>query len=184
MNEIKVNHVYDFTNSAEKLTVREKEVPNVKRIDWSKIKAAITRFLSHRLVRKNGIAAAIVLFVMLYGIGVSTVTEHRVAKRLTAELSEQYAAEFDARMETYISQQEAIERAVGDGSMQAQIEREAEAIAQVVDDEEEAVIFRMFADVVRKQPEVKDTSGKMKGKSHVCKFFKNNRKGWRCSDRN
>ena len=131
MNEIKVNH--DLSAFAKKENhLIEKEVSHMPRIDWMKVKAAIKRFLSHRLVRRNGIAAAVVLFITLYGLGVSAATEHRVTKRLTAELSEQYAAEFDARMNAYISQQEAIERAVGDGSMMAQMEREADAIAQVV----------------------------------------------------
>ena len=126
MNEIRVSSKnaiqrYDFQT--------KKKLPT---IDLDRVKAAVKRFLQGRFVRRNGIAAAVVLFVTLYGVGVSEVTEYRVTKRLTAELSEQYAAEFDARMNAYISLQEAIERVVGDGSMMAQMEREADAITQVV----------------------------------------------------
>ena len=83
-------------------------------------------------IRRNGILLAALALFVGWSWGISAVTAHRVEKEVTERLSAQYAAEYEARMEAYISQQEAIERVLGDGSMQAQMEREADAITQVV----------------------------------------------------
>ena len=85
-----------------------------------------------RFIRRYGVTFAVLFLFAAWTWGVSAVTARRVEKEVTEQLSAQYAAEFDARMEAYISQQEAIERVLGDGSMQAQMEREADAITQVV----------------------------------------------------
>lgn len=91
------------------------------------VKRAATQF-----IRQYGILLAALILFGAWTWGVSAVTARRVEKETTARLSEQYAAEFEERMNAYISQQEAIERVIGDGSMQAQIEREADAIARVI----------------------------------------------------
>ena len=127
MNEIRVSNEnaiqrYDDFQAKKKLPT----------IDLDRVKAAVKRFLQGRFVRRNGIAATVVLFVTLYGVCVSEVTEYRVGKRLTAELSAQYEAEYNTKLEAFISQQERMYRAVGDGSMQAEIEREADAITPVI----------------------------------------------------
>ena len=85
-----------------------------------------------QFIRQNGILLATLALFVVWSLGISAVTAHRVEKEVTERLSAQYAAEYEARMEAYISQQEAIERVLGDGSMQAQMEREADAITQVV----------------------------------------------------
>ena len=82
--------------------------------------------------RQNGILLATLALFAGWSWGISAVTARRVEKEVTERLSAQYAAEYEARMNAYISQQEAIERVLGDGSMQAQMEREADAIAQVI----------------------------------------------------
>lgn len=85
-----------------------------------------------QFIRQYGILLAALALFAGWSWGISAVTAHRVEKEVTERLSAQYAAEYEARMEAYISQQEAIERVLGDGSMQAQMEREADAITQVV----------------------------------------------------
>lgn len=85
-----------------------------------------------QFIRQYGILLAALALFAGWSWGISAVTARRVEKEVTERLSTQYAAEYEARMEAYISQQEAIERVLGDGSMQAQMEREADAITQVV----------------------------------------------------
>lgn len=85
-----------------------------------------------QFIRQNGILLAALALFAGWSWGISAVTANRVEKEVTERLSAKYAAEYEARMNAYISQQEAIERVLGDGSMQAQMEREADAIAQVV----------------------------------------------------
>ena len=85
-----------------------------------------------QFIRQNGILLATLALFVVWSLGISAVTARRVEKEVTERLSAQYAAEYEARMNAYISQQEAIERVLGDGSMQAQMEREADAIAQVI----------------------------------------------------
>lgn len=85
-----------------------------------------------QFIRQNGILLATLALFAGWSWGISAVTANRVEKEVTERLSAQYAAEFEARMNAYISQQEAIERVLGDGSMQAEIEREADAIARVI----------------------------------------------------
>lgn len=85
-----------------------------------------------QFIRQNGILLATLALFVVWSLGISAVTAHRVEKEVTERLSAQYAAEYEARMEAYISQQEAIERVLGDGSMRAQMEREADAITKVV----------------------------------------------------
>lgn len=85
-----------------------------------------------QFVRQYGILLAALALFAGWSWGISAVTARRVEKEVTERLSTQYAAEYEARMEAYISQQEAIERVLGDGSMQAQIDREADAIARVI----------------------------------------------------
>lgn len=85
-----------------------------------------------QFVRQYGILLAALALFAGWSWGISALTARRVEKEVTERLSAQYAAEYDARMNAYISQQEAIERVLGDGSMQAQMEREADAITQVV----------------------------------------------------
>lgn len=83
-------------------------------------------------VRRYGILLATLALFAGWSLGLSTLTARWVEKEVTVRLSAQYAAEYEARMNAYISQQEAIERVLGDGSMQAQMEREADAITQVI----------------------------------------------------
>lgn len=85
-----------------------------------------------QFIRQYGILLAALALFAGWSWGISAVTANRVEKEVTERLSAKYAAEYEARMNAYISQQEAIERVLGDGSMQAQMEREADAIAQVV----------------------------------------------------
>ena len=85
-----------------------------------------------RFFRKNGIALAVAVLAFVWTFTVSQYSAHLARKETEARLSAQYAAEFEARMEAYIAQQEAIERVLGDGSMQAQIEREADAAARAI----------------------------------------------------
>lgn len=85
-----------------------------------------------RFFRKNGIAlaAAVIAFVWTFTVG--QYSAYLARKETEARLSAQYAAEYDAKLEAFISQQEAMYRVVGDGSMGAQIEREADAIGRVI----------------------------------------------------
>lgn len=85
-----------------------------------------------QFIRQYGILLAALALFAGWSWGISAVTANRVEKEVTERLSAKYVAEYEARMNAYISQQEAIERVLGDGSMQAQMEREADAIAQVV----------------------------------------------------
>lgn len=134
MDEIKISRerqAFTVGNLPEAANYTEERWTFSERKRWDEVMQLIRRFL-FRFVKKNGIALALALFVTLYGYGVSFTTERRVTKQLTEELSAKYAAEFEARMNAYISQQEAIERVLGDGSMQAVIEKEADAIAPVI----------------------------------------------------
>lgn len=85
-----------------------------------------------RYERYYGIAIMVFILLAFWTWGVSTVSAHKARRETEERLSAQYAAEYDAKMEAYISQQEAIERAIGDKSMQAQIEREADALARLI----------------------------------------------------
>ena len=95
------------------------------------LRRAVKRWAAN-FIRKYGILLAALALFGAWSWGIAAVTAHRVEKEVTERLTAKYAAEYEARMNAYISQQEAIERVLGDGSMQAQMEREADAITQVV----------------------------------------------------
>lgn len=111
--------------------VRSEGNPHFSNIMEDALLRAIKRWAT-RFIRRYGILLAALALFAGWSWGISAVTAHRVEKEVTERLSAQYAAEYEARMEAYISQQEAIKRVLGDGSMQAQMEREADAITQVV----------------------------------------------------
>jgi len=95
------------------------------------LRRALTRW-AIKFIRQYGILLAALGLFAGWSLGIAAVTAHRVEKEVTERLTAKYAAEYEARMNAYISQQEAIERVLGDGSMQAQIDREADAIARVI----------------------------------------------------
>ena len=111
--------------------VRSEGNPHFSNIMEDALLRAMKRWATNFIRRYGILLAALALFAG-WSWGIYAVTAHRVEKEVTERLSAQYAAEYDARMEAYISQQEAIDRVLGDGSMQAQMEREADAITQVV----------------------------------------------------
>ena len=111
--------------------VRSEGNPHFSNIMEDALRRAVKRWATN-FIRKYGILIAGLALFGAWSWGISAVTAHRVEKEVTERLSAQYSAEYEARMNAYISQQEAIERVIGDGSMMAQIEREADAITQVV----------------------------------------------------
>lgn len=111
--------------------VRSEGNPHFSNIMEDALRRAMKRWATN-FIRTYGILIAGLALFGAWSWGISAVTAHRVEKEVTERLSAQYAAEYEARMEAYISQQEAIDRVLGDGSMQAQIDREADAIARVI----------------------------------------------------
>ena len=111
--------------------VRSEGNPHFSNIMEDALLRAMKRWATNYIRRYGILLAALALFTG-WSWGISAVTARRVEKEVTERISAQYAAEYEARMNAYISQQEAIERVLGDGSMQAQMEREADAITQVV----------------------------------------------------
>lgn len=82
--------------------------------------------------RNHGIALVAFATLLLWTGCVAFVAGRRVRAKTEERLSAQYAAEYEAKLRAYIDEQEAMRRAVGDESMQAQMEREADAIARAV----------------------------------------------------
>ena len=100
--------------------VRSEGNPHFSNIMEDALLRAMKRWATNYIRRYGILLAALALFAG-WSWGISAVTARRVEKKVTERLSAQYAAEYEARMNAYISQQEAIERVLGDGSMQAQI---------------------------------------------------------------
>ena len=85
-----------------------------------------------RFIRRHGITVvALVLFTTGTFCG-SAGAKHNARVEAEERLSAQYAAEYEAKLKAYIDEQDAIRRAVGDESLQAQMDREADALARAI----------------------------------------------------
>lgn len=82
--------------------------------------------------RNHGIAIVAFVTLMLWTCCVALIAGRRVRTKTEERLSAQYAAEYEAKLQAYIDEQEAMRRTVGDESLRAQMEREADAIARAV----------------------------------------------------
>lgn len=85
-----------------------------------------------RFIRHHGITVVALALFVAWTFGVSAVSKHNARVEAEERLSAQYAAEYEAKLQAYIDEQDAIRRAVGDESLQAQMEREADALARAI----------------------------------------------------
>lgn len=85
-----------------------------------------------RFIRRHGITVVALVIFTAWTFGVSAVSKHNARVEAEERLSAQYAAEYEAKLQAYIDEQDAIRRAVGDESLQAQMEREADALARAI----------------------------------------------------
>lgn len=96
---------------------------------WDKVMNIMRRFAGGRFMKRNGIALALIVAITLYGFGVSAVTERRVTK----EVTEQVTAELRQEFQDYLLQQERDRQAanmrIGNG-----LEAAAEELADVFDE--------------------------------------------------
>lgn len=111
--------------------IREIPVRAYRAQRWSEIKKATDRRMT-RLVRRYGITVIALALLTAWTFGVSAVSKHNTRIEVEERLSAQYAAEYEAKLQAYIDEQEAISRSIEDESLQAQIEREADALAQAI----------------------------------------------------
>ncbi len=87
-----------------------------------------------RFIRQHGILIAALLLIVAWSLGVSAVTAHRVKKDVTEQISAQYAAEYEKKINAFYDEQAEAARAKDEASRtaEAQMQREAEAIARVI----------------------------------------------------
>ena len=97
----------------------------------SEMKKAAGRHTA-RFIRRHGITVVALALFAAWTFGVSAVSKHNARVEAEERLSAQYAAEYEAKLQAYIDEQDAIRRAVGDESLQAQMEREADALARAI----------------------------------------------------
>ena len=97
----------------------------------SEMKKAAGRHTA-RFIRRHGITVVALALFAAWTFGVSAVSKHSARVEAEERLSAQYAAEYEAKLQAYIDEQNAIRRAVGDESLQAQMEREADALARAI----------------------------------------------------
>lgn len=97
----------------------------------SEMKKAAGRHTA-RFIRRHGITVVALALFAAWTFGVSAVSKHNARVEAEERLSAQYAAEYEAKLQAYIDEQNAIRRAVGDESLQAQMEREADALARAI----------------------------------------------------
>ena len=97
----------------------------------SKMKKAAGRHTA-RFIRRHGITVVALALFAAWTFGVSAVSKHNARVEAEERLSAQYAAEYEAKLQAYIDEQNAIRRAVGDESLRAQMEREADALARAI----------------------------------------------------
>ncbi len=85
-----------------------------------------------RFWRRNGILIIAMILIALWTWVVSVISAKKAREETEARLSVQYAAEYEDKLAAYIEEQEAVRRVIGDESVQAQISKEADAIARVI----------------------------------------------------
>lgn len=85
-----------------------------------------------RFIRRHGITVAALALLAAWTLCVSSISKHNARVETEERLSAQYAAEYEAKLQAYIDEQEAISRKSGDESLQAQMDSEADALARAI----------------------------------------------------
>lgn len=111
--------------------IREIPVRDYKTQRRVEMKMAASKHMT-RFIRRNGITIMGLALLVVWTFAVSAISKHNTRIEVEERLSAQYAAEYEAKLQAYIDEQEAISRSIEDESLQAQIEREADALAKAI----------------------------------------------------
>lgn len=88
----------------------------------------------NRFIKRHSIAIGAVLFLVVWTASVSAIARHNAIVETTEKLSSQYQAEYDAKLQAYVRDQEAQQQAArfltGDASRQAAIDSMAPIMAK------------------------------------------------------
>lgn len=92
------------------------------------------RDVATRFIRQHGIALIVVAALAIWTVTTCSIAAHNARVKTTEELTAQYSAEYDAKIQAFYDAQEAAKAAENEAlqSAQAQMEREADALARLI----------------------------------------------------
>lgn len=87
-----------------------------------------------RFIRQHGIALIVVAALAVWTVTTCSIAAHNARVKTTEELTAQYSAEYDAKIQAFYDAQTAAKAAENEALMsaQAQMEREADALARLI----------------------------------------------------
>lgn len=115
----------------------EFEAPRHARHVQPKSDSALRSFLrdmATRFFRQHGIALMVVVALIIWTVTTCSIAAHNARVKTTEELTAQYSAEYEAKIQAFYDAQEAARVAENEAlqSAQAQMEREADALARLI----------------------------------------------------